>query len=80
MKIEVTYDNEENGEVLSLRPHELVLLGVTPSVLDGHIATYEFPDSTDDEDIFDALGKSDWCFTSASRVEDRIPNTPGPNF
>lgn len=77
MRFEVEYDTAFEDEHHFLIPSEVPLLGVEPvSIVDGKIATYEFGPEVSEEEIFEALDESDWCFSGAGQVSEP-EETPG---
>lgn len=71
MRFEVEYDTAFEDEQHFLIPSEVPLLGVEPvSIVDGKIATYEFSPEVSEEEIFEALDQSNWCFVGATEVAD----------
>lgn len=71
MKIEITYDNEQDGKAFLLKSDDLIILNVKPfEVREGRIATYVFPELISEDDVIEALDKFQWCFTGLSEIKD----------
>ncbi|WP_411839644.1 hypothetical protein [Paracoccus sp. ME4] len=82
MKLRIDFDNESEGEVVTLDALDLTIdVGETRlepvEITDGHVALYDAPDDLDMSDLDAALEDFQWSFNGYSIVDD-CPAPEGP--